>query len=199
MTPSLPRISRASFNANPATQRLFGYTPAELIGQSIRILIPADRQTEEDRILAHIRDGQRVDHLETVRIAKGGRRMEISLTASPVRDASGAIVGVSKTARDITARKRAETALAAQQEWYPVTLASIGDGIIASDPLGHVTYMNGIAEALTGWTNENATGMPLGDVFRIESSVSLSGTCSWAHRTRGGTVARFHGRDHIRR
>ena len=153
--------------ANPATQRVFGYTPAELIGQSIRILIPPDRQTEEDRILAHIRDGERVDHLETVRIAKGGRRIEISLTASPVRDASGAIVGVSKTARDITERKRAETALAAQQEWYRVTLASIGDGIIASDPLGQVTYMNGIAEALTGWTNENATGMPLADVFRI--------------------------------
>jgi PAS domain S-box-containing protein len=153
--------------ANPATQRVFGYTPAELIGQSIRILIPPDLQTEEDEILAHIRNGERVDHLETVRIAKGGRRIEISLTASPVRDASGAIVGVSKTARDITERKRAETALAAQREWYRVTLASIGDGIIASDPRGHVTYMNGIAEALTGWTNEDAKGMPLADVFHI--------------------------------
>jgi len=77
-----------------------------------------------------------------------------------------AITGVSKVARDITERKRAAAALAAQQEWFRVTLASIGDGIIASDPEGRVTYMNGIAETLTGWTNENAQGMPLADVFQ---------------------------------
>jgi PAS domain S-box-containing protein len=70
-------------------------------------------------------------------------------------------------ARDITERKRTAAALAAQQEWFRVTLASIGDGIIASDPEGHVTYMNAVAERLTGWTNDTARGMPLADVFRI--------------------------------
>ena len=69
-----------------------------------------------------------------MRLAKDGRPIDISLTVSPVRDASGAIIGVSKVARDITERKRAAAALAAQQEWFRVTLASIGDGIIASDP-----------------------------------------------------------------
>jgi PAS domain S-box-containing protein len=154
-------------SCNQAAVRLFGYTPAELIGQSIRILIPADRQAEEDEILRRIRRGERVDHFETVRLAKSGRAIDISLTVSPVRDASGATIGVSKTARDITERKRAAAALAAQQEWSRVTLGSIGDGIIASDPDGRVTYINGVAESLTGWSNDAATGRPLAEVFHI--------------------------------
>src|SRR5688572_16787841 len=154
-------------SANAAAGRLFGYTAGELIGRSVRILIPPDRQSEEDKILARIRRGERVDHFETVRVAKDGRLIDISLTVSPVRDASGAIIGVSKVARDITERKQAAAALAAQREWFRVTLASIGDGIIASDPDGRVTYMNGIAEGLTGWTSESAQGLPLADVFEI--------------------------------
>ena len=152
---------------NAAAERLFGYQPGELIGRSVRVLIPPDRQREEDDILGRIRQGHRVDHFETVRLTKDGRPIDISLTVSPVRDASGAIIGVSKTARDITERKHAAAALAAQQEWFRVTLGSIGDGIIASDPDGHVTYMNGVAETLTGWTNDAAKGTPLVDVFHI--------------------------------
>jgi PAS domain S-box-containing protein len=154
-------------SSNAAAQRLFGYTASELVGQSVRMLIPPDRLAEEDEILARIRRGERVDHFETIRLAKGGRPIDISLTVSPVRDASGAVIGVSKIARDITERKRAAAALAAQQEWFRVTLASIGDGIIASDPDGRITYMNGIAEKLTGWTNTDAREQPLADVFRI--------------------------------
>jgi PAS domain S-box-containing protein len=152
---------------NASAERLFGYQPGELIGQSVRVLIPPDREREEDEILGRIRQGHRVDHFETVRLTKDGRPIDISLTVSPVRDASGAIIGVSKTARDITERKQAAAALAAQEEWFRVTLGSIGDGIIASDPDGHVTYMNGVAETLTGWTNDAAEGTPLVDVFHI--------------------------------
>src|SRR5258708_6128031 len=99
---------------NAAAERLFGYTSAELIGQSVRILIPPYRQDEEDEILAKIRRGERVEHFETVRQSKDGRPIDVSLTVSPVRDASGAIIGISKTARDITERKRATAALAAR-------------------------------------------------------------------------------------
>ncbi len=152
---------------NAATERIFGYPPAELIGQSIRILIPPDRQAEENEILGRIRQGGRVDHFETVRLTKDGRLIDISLTVSPVHDASGAIVGISKVARDITERKRAAAALAEQQEWFRVTLGSIGDGIIASDAEGRVTFINPVAETLTGWTSESAKGMPLADVFQI--------------------------------
>jgi PAS domain S-box-containing protein len=154
-------------SSNPAAQRLFGYAPAELIGQSIRILIPPDRQREEDEILAKIRRGERIDHFETVRLAKDGRPIDISLTVSPVRDASGTIVGVSKTARDITERKRAAAALAAQEEWFRVTLGSIGDAVIATDMRGHVVFMNAVAEHLTGWRGGDARDRECTEVFKI--------------------------------
>jgi len=154
-------------SCNAAAVRLFGYSTDELVGQSVRILIPADRQREEDEILARIRRGERIDHFETVRLAKDGRPIDISLTVSPVRDATGTIIGVSKTARDITERKRIAAELAAQQEWFRVTLASIGDGIIASDPDGRVTYINDVAQSLTGWTSDDAKGQPLDNVFQI--------------------------------
>ncbi|MFZ0681216.1 MAG: ATP-binding protein [Candidatus Binatus sp.] len=96
---------------NPAAERILGYTAAEAIGQNIRLIIPHDRWPEEDDVLARIRRGDRVDHFETVRRAKDGHLLNISLTVSPIRDRSGRIVGASKVARDITERKRAEAEL----------------------------------------------------------------------------------------
>lgn len=96
---------------NPAATRLFGYKPGEIIGKSITLIIPPDRIAEEDSILDQLRRGESVDHFETVRLAKDGTRINVSLTISPVRDPSGAIIGASKIARDITARKRAEKRL----------------------------------------------------------------------------------------
>jgi PAS domain S-box-containing protein len=96
---------------NAGAERLFGYTPHEAIGRPITLIIPPDRQDEEHEILARIARGDRVEHFETVRVSKQGRRIDISLTVSPVRDRAGRIVGASKIARDITDRKRAEEAL----------------------------------------------------------------------------------------
>jgi PAS domain S-box-containing protein len=93
---------------NQGAERLFGYTAAEVIGEPIIILIPADRQHEEPTILARIRRGERIDHYETVRRRKDGSLMEVSLTVSPVRDLLGKVIGASKIARDITERRRAE-------------------------------------------------------------------------------------------
>jgi PAS domain S-box-containing protein len=92
-------------------ERLFGYTAQEAIGQPITLIIPPERQDEEHEILARLRNGERVDHFETVRVTKQGRRIDISLTISPIRDGAGRIIGASKVARDITERKRAEEAL----------------------------------------------------------------------------------------
>src|SRR5437870_832444 len=72
---------------NPAAERIFGYREAEMIGQSITCLIPEERASEEEQILERIRRGETVDHLETVRLTKDGRRIDISLTSSPIRDA----------------------------------------------------------------------------------------------------------------
>lgn len=96
---------------NASAERLFGYTADEAIGRSIRIIVPPDRQTEEDDILSCIRRGERVDHLDTMRVRKDGSLVPISVTISPVRDPTGRIIGASKIARDITERRRAEEAI----------------------------------------------------------------------------------------
>ena len=93
---------------NRAAERMFGYSAAEMIGESIRVIVPADRQSEEDTVLALIRRGERVDHYETLRRRKDGTYLPISLTVSPIRTDDGVVIGASKIARDITERKAAE-------------------------------------------------------------------------------------------
>jgi PAS domain S-box-containing protein len=96
---------------NRGAERIFGYTAAEAIGQHIYLIIPDDRRAEEEDVLARLRRGERIDHFETVRRAKDGRQIAISLTVSPVRDGRGRIIGASKVGRDITERTMAQDAL----------------------------------------------------------------------------------------
>ena len=93
---------------NPAAEGIFLYTAGEMIGKSITLLIPEDRRTEEDRILAKLRRGERVEPFETVRIRKDGHAIEVSVTISPIRDDTGHVVGASKIVRDITRSKQLE-------------------------------------------------------------------------------------------
>jgi PAS domain S-box-containing protein len=97
---------------NAAAERIFGYQAAEMIGQSILRLLPEDRYDEETMILERMRRGERVEHFETVRQAKDGRFLDVSVTISPLRNEHGTIIGASKILRDITARKQMEQALA---------------------------------------------------------------------------------------
>jgi PAS domain S-box-containing protein len=96
---------------NHGAKRLFGYSEAEAIGQHIFLIIPDDRRAEEEDVLAHVRRGEKVDHFETVRRTKDGRRVSISLTVSPLKDLHGNVIGASKVARDITEQRRTEEAL----------------------------------------------------------------------------------------
>ena len=96
---------------NQAATTLFGYEAAEMIGEPLLRLIPTELHYEEDEILTKLRRGERIEHYETVRMTKDGRRIDVSLSVSPLRDARGVVIGASKIARDITDRKRTETAL----------------------------------------------------------------------------------------
>jgi PAS domain S-box-containing protein len=96
---------------NRAAEAMFGYTGAETLGRHISLIIPPERRAEEDEVLARLRRGEKVDHFETERQAKDGRRLNISLTVSPIRDADGRVIGASKVARDITERRLADEAL----------------------------------------------------------------------------------------
>ncbi|MFS8086411.1 MAG: PAS domain S-box protein, partial [Acidobacteriota bacterium] len=93
---------------NPAAARLYGYSAEEVIGKPVSILIPADRPDEEPAILAKLRRGERLDHYETIRMAKDGRLIDVSLTVSPIKNADGKVIGASKIARDISQEKRAQ-------------------------------------------------------------------------------------------
>jgi PAS domain S-box-containing protein len=101
---------------NAGAQKLFGYTAEEAIGQSVTMLIPPERHDEERQILERLGRGERIEHYETVRVTRSGRRIVVSLTISPIRDVAGRIVGASKIARDVTARKLHERRLLLQSQ-----------------------------------------------------------------------------------
>ena len=143
---------------NRGAERLYGYTAEEVTGRSIALLFPEDRLDELDEILARSRSGQRVQHHETVRRRKDGQLVDISLTVSPISDASGRIVGASTIARDITARKRAELALrASEQRWRSVVESAV-DGIVVIDARGQIEAFNPGAERLFGYREQEVVG-----------------------------------------
>jgi len=140
-------------SCNAAAEQLFGYTADELIGRPVRILIPPERQSEEDEILARLRRGERIEHFETVRTTKDGRRLDIALTVSPVRDASGRVIGASKIARNISGLKQAEAErirLLQQNAAITETLNNVG-AIVASD-LDRARVVQAVTDAATELT-----------------------------------------------
>jgi PAS domain S-box-containing protein len=152
---------------NQGAERLFGYRAEEIVGQPITILIPPELQKEETEILARLRSGHPVERLETVRIAKGGRRLRVSLSVSPLRDSEGRVIGASKIVHDISEVAAARDALAREKELLATTLASIGDAVVVTGADGRITFLNAEAERLTGWTDADARGLELPAVFRI--------------------------------
>lgn len=129
---------------NQAAERMFGYTAEEMIGTSIRRIIPADRQSEEDTVLASIRAGRRVDHFETIRRARDGRLLPVSLTVSPILDADGTVIGASKIARDISDRKRAEqqAARTTQRDAFLANATlTLSNSLDYEETLGALSYL----------------------------------------------------------
>jgi PAS domain S-box-containing protein len=137
---------------NSGAERLFGYKSSEVIGQSITLVIPPERLEEENHILARIRNGDLVDHFETVRRRKDGSEVNVSLTISPVRNAKGRIIGASKIARDITEQKEAEAKIKEGARHLQDLLAAIPAAIYTTDAQGKITYFNQAAVDLAGRT-----------------------------------------------
>jgi PAS domain S-box-containing protein len=103
---------------NPGAEKIYGYKAEEMVGQPISLLVPPDRPDEITQILERLRHGERLEHYETTRVRKDGRRIEVSGTISPIRDSTGAVVGVSTISRDITEQKQAEAALRESEERF---------------------------------------------------------------------------------
>jgi PAS domain S-box-containing protein len=150
---------------NEAAERLFGYTAREAIGNSVDIIVPEDLRDEAQGILAKIRNGEKVGHHETVRTNKDGRRIDVSLSISPIRSRSGVIIGAAKVARDIGAWKTAEEALRESENMAREIIAGALDGFIQIDESGVVAEWNPQAEAIFGWSRREAKGERLTDLF----------------------------------
>ncbi|HZW10164.1 MAG TPA: PAS domain S-box protein [Phycisphaerales bacterium] len=135
---------------NAGAERLFGYAPEDIVGRSIDAIIPEDRLAEESEILGRLRAGERVEHYETVRLTRDGRRIDIALSASPLYDDSGRIVGASKIARDITSARRAAAALRESEIRYRHLLETLPIALYTCDADGRITLYNAAAVALWG-------------------------------------------------
>jgi PAS domain S-box-containing protein len=156
---------------NRGAERIYGYSAPEVMGKPMLLLFPPERVNEESDLLTRIRQGESVEHFETVRIRKDGAKIDVSVTISPIRDNSGAIIGASKIARDITEHKLAEVSLAGQAEELSrqaeellrsrqaleaqtLTLRSVLDsmaeGLVAVDAQGKFTIWNPAAQRIVG-------------------------------------------------
>src|SRR5262249_24748698 len=122
---------------NQGAERLFGYSAEEMVGKPIALLSPPESQHEETEILTRLRRGERIERYEAIRIHKSGRRLNISLTISPVRDSTGKIVGAAKIAHDVTERKRVERALREEAKALE-TLNRVGQIVAAQTDLDQV-------------------------------------------------------------
>jgi PAS domain S-box-containing protein len=127
---------------NRAAERIFGFSEADAVGQPITILVPPELREEEKTILRKVRAGEKIEHYETVRVTKEGKKINVSLTISPVRDAMGRIVGASKIARDVTDRKRAEQALQESETRFRLMANTAPVMIWTSGPVKLRDYFN---------------------------------------------------------
>jgi len=143
---------------NAGAERIYGYSAAEAIGRPVTMLLAPDRPAEVQQILARIRQGERVEHYETVRRRKDGTAVIVSLTTSPIYNAAGEIVGASTIAHDITARRQMEQALHESEARFRSIVEQLHDGIVITNPEGRVLEWNPGEEQLTGIPRDEAIG-----------------------------------------
>ncbi|MCW8130977.1 MAG: PAS domain S-box protein [Planctomycetota bacterium] len=147
-------LNRVITGWNRAAERLFGYTAAEAIGREIDLIVPEDRRAEQDQILARLKQGERIEHLDTVRRAKDGGRLDVSLTISPLRNREGEVIGASKIVRDLSERRMAE-------ERFQLAVEACPSGMVMIDQAGKIVLVNKETERMFGYGREELLGQPV--------------------------------------
>lgn len=154
---------------NRGAERMFGYSAAEVVGRPVSILVPPGNTDEVPQILEKLKRGERVDHFETFRVRKNGETLDVSLTISPIKEASGRIVGASTVARDITARKQASP--------YARSLIEVSlDPLVTISPKGKITDVNEATVRVTGVGREELIGTDFSNYF-TEPEKARAGYC----------------------
>jgi len=150
-------LDRAILTWNAAAERLFGYTAAEVIGRDVSLIIPADQEARGAQLQVLLEDGFSVPTYDAVRLGKGGRRIDVSIVASPIKDSSGKMIGVSIVFRDISERKRAQV----ERAQLAAIVESSNDAILTRGPDRTILSWNAAAERLFGWSAQEAVGQPI--------------------------------------
>jgi PAS domain S-box-containing protein len=145
---------------NGGAERLFGHTATEIMGQPIATLVPAERVMELAAIEVRVRRGERVESLETVRLHRSGRRLDVSLTISPLRNAQGQLAGFSEIMRDISEHKRTEEALVSSETKFRGYVESAPDGVVIVNEQGRIALVNAAVERMFGYGREELYGKP---------------------------------------
>jgi PAS domain S-box-containing protein len=143
---------------NRAAERLFGYAADEAVGQSIALIVPAHRMDEIDMILSGVRRGEAIEQLETVRVHKDGRNVDVALRVTPLRSAAGEIIGASKIARDITESKQTQSALSREIEERQRIFETSQDLILVTDSVGNLVQVSPSVAQILGYEPEEMVG-----------------------------------------
>jgi two-component system cell cycle sensor histidine kinase/response regulator CckA len=177
---------------NAAAEHMFGYAEAEIVGQSIFLLIPEELHASEQALLERIRRGERVEFAETERIRKDGSRIYISVTVSPIREASGVVVGASSIKRDVTERKRAAEELARREERYRALVTATTSIVWTTDPEGRFSEPQASWEEYTGQPWQEHAGFGWLDAVHPDDRDSVR--ASWLRARDKRTLYEARGR-----
>ena len=185
---------------NAAAEHLFGYTVEEVIGKSIDIIVPAELRGDVSLILAKIKTGEKVQHHETVRVTKGGRRIDVR-EACLREIQSGAIIGAAKVVRDISARKQAQVALGESEQMARGIIDTALDAFMQLDEVGTVLDWSSKAEAMFDWSRDEIVGRNIRDfVIPPENRAANAGRlAAFLEGVRQGTPGRRYEAPSLRR
>ncbi|HEY5550356.1 MAG TPA: PAS domain S-box protein [Opitutaceae bacterium] len=160
---------------NHAAEKIFGYSAAEMIGQSVTVLLPPDRATERRAVLDHIVAGDEACLLETRWVRKDGVQIDIVATVSPIKDAQGKIVGASRIGRDITRHKQAETAMLREKDLNQAIIESLPGLFSLFDEQGHILRWNNALSAASGYSADEISLMTILDFFTASDKNLVAG------------------------
>jgi two-component system cell cycle sensor histidine kinase/response regulator CckA len=149
---------------NAAAERAYGYSAAEMVGESVAVLVPSELRDELAEIDARLQRGETIPQFETVRLAKDGTRLDVAVTVSPIQDATGKTIAVSAISRDISERKRVEAALRESEARARAVLGSALDGLITIDHQGAILEFNPAAEKMFGRRRKDVLGKSMSDL-----------------------------------
>jgi PAS domain S-box-containing protein len=170
---------------NPGAERMYGYRAEEMIGKPITTLVPRDMPDDVPQIIERLKRGERIDHYETRRVTKDGRVLEVSLSISPLKDATGQVIGAAKIARDVTERKLAEAAIQASERRFQLMADTVPGCVWTAAPDGSINYANRYWYTFSGLTETQTAGMEWASILHPDDQAMTLEV--WSKAMRDGT------------